>query len=161
MEREQSECREAARDHPGYDPIVLPAISTTRAESGRRLDSGDGRPVAVRKIEESRVKWVLLNGRAEAGITAARSSRHAVSHPAIACAPNPFEALRPTELPTGNKAGIHLGRVALVPAALSEWALGSTPITANFSIARTAVAMPGGRASLPAKAGGLKCGRLG
>jgi hypothetical protein len=38
-----------------------------------------------------------------------------------------------------------------VPAALSEWAMPaeSTPNTANFSIARTTMAMPGGRASSP------------
>jgi hypothetical protein len=56
-----------------------------------------------------------------------------------------------TEVPKGEQAGIHVGRVAVRasgPFRVGN-ADGQTPNTANFSIARTAMAMPGGPRFLP------------
>jgi hypothetical protein len=92
--------------------------------------------------------------RAEDRITAAQRLRHTLSHAAIACAPTPFTAFKTAnmvraEVPKGKKAWS--GAFAIRAAALSEWAMAteSTTSTANFSIARTAMALPGGPRFLP------------
>jgi hypothetical protein len=53
---------------------------------------------------------------------------------AIACAPHPFESLRPAEVPKRTRRKSTSGESPFVPAALSEWALptGSTPSATNF-----------------------------
>ncbi len=58
-----------------------------------------------------------------------------------------FEKLR-AEVPPGNKAGTHVGPVAVRGSGSLRMSK-STPSTANFSIARTAIATPGNPRFLP------------
>jgi hypothetical protein len=87
------------------------------------------------------------------GAAAAPSLRHTVFHAAFACAPGPFAALGPVTWCEPNCQKVRrrrstLGGSRFVPVALSERAIAteSAPSTANFSIARTAMAA---RASSP------------